>query len=292
MLYKTIFSFSIVSVVLFFTGGNLFALFQGYIQNDQSVFSLTLDQFCIDKIQTPTDLSGKKLVVLRLDDVQAYSWRDISIAMIRDAQGYNAPIVAWVIPKDLAGDPTLTRFLKREHCNIEIAMHGWDHSGTGVNNLQIRYQTEFWNISYEEARNRINKGKEVLLPLSGRPILSFIPPFNVVSADAIRAIKDEWIGVTSSIWNGLYDYHSTTYNFDKKRMVPVTEVLQNCEDAFIKNGLCVVMMHPQDYSNSDKTLDQTAYRDYYLTLLESLTKDENIVFVTFENLITNRANGS
>ena len=91
---KIIFSVSIISIILFFTGGNLFALFQGYIQDDQSVFSVVRDQFCIDSIQTPDNLSGKKLVVLRLDDVQAYSWRDISIAMIRDAQKHNAPIVA------------------------------------------------------------------------------------------------------------------------------------------------------------------------------------------------------
>ena len=91
---KIITSITIVCIVLFFTGGNLFALFQGYVQDDQSVFSIIRDQFCIDSIQTPANLSGKKLVVLRLDDVQAYSWRDISIEMMRDAQRYNAPIVA------------------------------------------------------------------------------------------------------------------------------------------------------------------------------------------------------
>jgi hypothetical protein len=91
---KIITSISIVSIVSFFTGGNLFALFQGYIQDDQSVLSIIRDQFCIQKIHLPASLDGKKLVVLRLDDVQAYSWRDISIEMMRDAQRYNAPIVA------------------------------------------------------------------------------------------------------------------------------------------------------------------------------------------------------
>ena len=52
------------------------------------------------------------------------------------------------------------------------------------------------------------------------------------------------------------------------------------------------MMHPQDYANSDKALDETAYQDYYLAMLESLAKDENVVFVTFENLIKHRVYGS
>ncbi len=291
-LLKIIFSVSIIVSVIYFTWGNLFALFSGYLIEDRSIFSLGRDQFCISQVHTPANLQGKKLVVLRLDDVQSYAWRDISIRMIRDAYGFNAPIVAWVIPKNLGEDLTIMKFLKREHCNIEIAMHGWDHSGTGVNTLQIRYKTEFWDASYDEARNRIHMGKEILEPLSGKPIISFIPPFNIVSAEAVRAAKDEWIEVTSSIWTGVYDYHSTTYNFDKKRIVPVTEVLKSCENAFIKNGLCVIMMHPQDYANSDKTLDEDAYRDYYLAMLASLAKDENVVFVTFENLIKNRVYGS
>lgn len=90
---KIIFSLSIVATVLFFTGGNLFALFQGYMQDDRSIFSLALDQVCIPMVHTPPDLQHKKLVILRLDDVQAYSWRDISMQMVRDAQRYNAPVV-------------------------------------------------------------------------------------------------------------------------------------------------------------------------------------------------------
>ena len=72
----------------------MFALFSGYLAEDRSVFSIGRDQFCISRVHTPANLEGKKLVVLRLDDVQSYAWRDISIRMIRDAYGFNAPIVA------------------------------------------------------------------------------------------------------------------------------------------------------------------------------------------------------
>jgi hypothetical protein len=52
------------------------------------------DQFCIQRIQTPSFDKNQKLVVLRLDDVQAFSWRDISMKIIQDSYRYNAPIVA------------------------------------------------------------------------------------------------------------------------------------------------------------------------------------------------------
>ncbi len=283
---KIIFSVSIVSIVLFFTGGNLVAIFHWYIEDDQSVFSIALDQFCISKIHLPSNLDDKKLVVLRLDDVQAYSWRDISIQMIRDAQRYNAPIVAWVIPKNLTEDHILTKFLKRENCNIEIAMHGWDHSGIGLDGAQKNYITEFGNISYLDARSRIDMGKQVLEGVSGRSIMSFIPPFNITSAEAKRAISDAWIHILSTIGTWSYDYHSTTYNFDKKRIIPATEILSSCENLFSRNGVCVIMMHPQDYANTDETMDVEFYNKYYIAMLKNLS-EMGVVFVTFEDLIKN-----
>jgi hypothetical protein len=49
--------------------------------------------------------------------------------MIRDAYQYNAPTVAGVIPKTIKDEVLIDNFLKRESCNIEIALHGWDHYG-------------------------------------------------------------------------------------------------------------------------------------------------------------------
>ncbi len=288
-LVKIAFSIGIILTILFFSGGNIFALFNGYFQEDRSIFSIGRDQFCIPQVHIPTNLEGKKLVVLRLDDVQGYTWRDISIKIIQDAYKFNAPIVAWVIPKGLEEDLTIMKFLKRENCNIEIAMHGWDHFGTWMTGAQSQYLTEFWNIDFAEAHDRIIMAKEVLERLSGKPIMTFIPPFNIASKDAVQAIFAAGIQVISSIWTGAYDYHSSTYNFDKKRIVPVSQVLQSCEDVFSKNWLCVIMMHPQDFANSDKTLDQTAYNDNYLAMLQTLTKDPDVTFVTFESLIKNKS---
>lgn len=47
------------------------------------------------------------------------------------------------------------------------------------------------------------------------------------------------------------------------------------------------MMHPQDYANSQKILDETLYNNYYLGMLERFS-ELGVVFVTFDDLVKNR----
>lgn len=282
---KIFLSAIIILLVIFVTWKNLISLFVITANEKTSVFSIVRDQFCIQRIQAPSFDKNQKLVVLRLDDVQAFSWRDISMKIIQDSYRYNAPIVAWVIPKWIYSDPELIRFLKRESCNMEIALHGWDHFGIKTTIEPFRYITEFWDAEYLDARNRVSMWKEYLQPLTNnKKIVSFIPPFNIISDEALRGVYDEWIKITSALWDWIYDYHSSTYNFDEKRIVQVNEILSNCDDAFVTFWLCVIMIHPQDYARPDKTLDTDLYNEYYIEMLDSLVK-RNVVFVTFSDIL-------
>ena len=281
---KTNLSIIIVLLILFFTGYNTIAGLSDSIAEDTSVFSLFRDQFCVPRLQDPILRGNDKLVVLRLDDVQAFSWRDTSLRMIRDAYSFNAPIVAGVIPNALYLDQKLVQFLRRESCNFEIALHGWDHTGATRDASPFMYITEFWNIDYDNARKRVRMGLESLQPLTQKPIISFIPPYNIISTEGLRGIYDEWIQINSSLWFGPYDYHSSTYNFDQKRIVDIDEVVSNCKTAFDTIWLCVIMMHPQDYSWADKIIDEDLYKTYYIEMLNRLT-DMGVVFVTFRDVV-------
>jgi predicted deacetylase len=281
---KFLASVCIILTVLFFTGRNLTSLLSESVTGSDSIFSVLRDQFCTQKVQIPDLDQNKKMVILRLDDVQAFSWSDISMKIVQDAYIFNAPIVMGVIPKWLYTDSILTQFLKRENCNIEIAIHGWDHFGKKSNTVPPYYITEFGDSTYAEARRRIQLGREILQPLSDEPLTTFIPPFNLISQEALDGIMDEGIKINSALWTWAYDYHSTTYNFDQKRIVTVEEVIKNCEWAFVQNGLCVIMMHPQDYAKPDKTLDTELYNKYYLELLGNLSKMD-VVFVTFRDIL-------
>lgn len=252
--------------------------------NTNTLFSVIRNTWCHDVIDEPPLTKDDKIVVLRLDDVQAFAWSDISMKMIRDAYAYNAPVVAGVIPKTLKEEATIVNFLKREKCNIEIAIHGWDHYGKPPEIVGTPYVTEFWQISFEKAKQRIGSGIMELQRYNGKKApITFIPPFNDISGPARAAAEELWIQVVSSIGSGLYDYHSTTYNFDKKRIVPVEMIIEECQKTFSTQSICVIMMHPQDYSNEEKQLDEKLYHDYYIGLLEFLKKS-NVKFATFEQL--------
>lgn len=47
------------------------------------------------------------------------------------------------------------------------------------------------------------------------------------------------------------------------------------------------MMHPQDYTNADKTIDENSYDKYYIAMLKYFS-EMGVVFVTFEDLKNNR----
>jgi predicted deacetylase len=253
--------------------------------NNNTLFSVVRNSWCNDVIEEPVLKRTDKIVILRLDDVQAFAWTDISIRIIKDSYKYNAPVVAWVIPKTIHEDLRLENFLKRENCNIEIAMHGWDHYGKPSEILWQKYVTEFWEISREEAKERFLSGITVLKKYNNnnKAPITFIPPFNLISNEARGASLESWIKVISSIWAWFYDYHASTYNFDNKRLIRVENIVSDCEKSFETSPVCVIMVHPQDYSNSKKELDEELYHDYYVRLLDELKK-RNVKFATFEQI--------
>ncbi len=252
--------------------------------NNNTLFSVVRNTWCNDVITEPKLTRDDKIIILRLDDVQSYAWTDISIRIIKDAYKYNAPVVAGVIPKTVHEDLKLENFLKRENCNIEIAMHGWDHYGKPSEINEQKYETEFWDIKRDEAKVRFASGITVLKKYNNNKApITFIPPFNLISNEARGVSLESGIKVISSIWAWFYDYHASTYNFDNKRLIRVESIIADCEKSFQTSPVCVIMIHPQDYSNSKKELDEELYHKYYIHLLDELKK-QNVKFATFEQL--------
>ena len=75
---------------------------------------------------TPISTSSR-MVVLRLDDVQAYAYAPVTRQMMSDALAIHAPMVLAVIPKNLRDDAVTYKYLRANRCDFEFAVHGWDH---------------------------------------------------------------------------------------------------------------------------------------------------------------------
>lgn len=217
--------------------------------------------------------NSKDVVILRLDDVQAYTWANISMKIIDDAFTRNAPLVVGVIPKGLEEDKEMVRFLEKNSCNLEIALHGYNHR---------QDVPEFGAISEREARKKIEKGKTILEELTNEPIVTFIPPNNAYSIAAGLALMKSGFKTISSGGGGGLDFTASTYDFGTNELIPVKDVVDKCEKAFDRNKPCVIMLHPQDYATNG-LLDEAKYSNY-LMLLDEL-KRRNVFFTTMRDYV-------
>jgi len=255
-------------------GGDSLGLNQGQV-NDVICESDMLESYTTDK-----------LVILRLDDVQAYEWVDISMRITDDSLSRHIPITLGVIPKDIEKDETLVDYLrtKSDSREVEIAQHGTTH--------QLE---EYAKVSREDALEIAGSGKDTLAKTLGVNPVTFIPPQNLYNENTTLALQELGFSVISA---GLNEYEygehpkrigytaSTIEGLSEGQpgsLVLPAEILNTCDEAFQTVDICVIMIHPQDYSNENGSLDEAKYI-YFTSLLDRLESGE-YSFFTFRDLI-------
>jgi hypothetical protein len=224
--------------------------------------------------------TGTHNVILRLDDVQAYGWADISMRMMDDSISRDMPIVAGVIPKGIEEDFQLVRFLEKEACNIEFALHGYDHGAISDFDEVIG---EFEKLNYDDANRKLGMGIDEIKHLVESPIVTFIPPQNRISVEATAALEQHGLFLSKS-GNGYYDYDAKTWNYDENIPVSATDVIKICDETFASgDDLCVIMLHPQDFLDDQGHLSEEKYQEY-IKLLD-LIKASEFSTVRFSDMI-------
>lgn len=232
----------------------------------------------------PKPAPSPHTVILRLDDVQAGTWTDISTTMMSDTIKRGMPIVAGVIPLRIGTSIDIQRYFKSYGCNTEVALHGYTHADS-----QYDYERdhgsnpEFGRLSKHATRKKLTAAFEELRSIPAGPVVTFIPPENRISEAASAVLGEYGIRYLSKEGNGPYDYTASTWNYDSDHYVPAKLVLKTCADHFAAGGtLCVIMLHPQDYANPDGTLNDARYKDY-LVLIDTLETSSYTV-TTFRDL--------
>jgi|SRR3989344_3315083 len=233
-------------------------------------------------------VKGNRTIILRLDDVKAWQYYNITTKMTDEVLSRNMALTLSVIPKDIEKDTKL--FLPwindvRNNPNVEIALHGYLHE-----------ESEFQSLSREEAAYRLQKGKDDLIKYIGIVPVSFVPPENEFSDGTVDALADtgfrvlaagDSIAIKQYFEIGekvLYLGKTTqTYNFDNKKFIPADQVLEECNASLDETGLCVIMIHPQDYLTADRTqIDEVRY-DEFIKMLDGL-ENLNASFKNFKDV--------
>lgn len=211
----------------------------------------------------PVVLEGK-VAILRVDDVQGWAWGETTRLMIDDALSRGAVLTLGVIPKHLDSDPHLLTFLRARLCNLEIALHGWDHAV-----LSDGVTPEFATLEREPAKERLEQGLAVLKANFESDVKTWIPPQNMHSTGTVEAVRELGLTRSSTEGSAVWDYDATTWDYDTNELVRPEDTLAACEESVASSGMCIIMLHPQNYAIYDE-YNEELYTGYYLALLDLL----------------------
>lgn len=284
----------IIATISITVGMSVASMASLVVKNENSVVSLVsaqVDAYTCEQMQPTIPVKGGRYAVLRLDDIQDSGWDDLAIQMMRDAFDRDAPVSAGVIPNEILDDDKITTFLRSNHCRIEIAQHGFDHlnvPNAPGDDTESATHPEFSELNKDEARKRIDDGRALLRQLlpEGQDVTTFIPPENMISDAGKEALHEAGFRILSAEGSAPMDYSASTYDFYEKKLVSLDTVLGKCSEDLDREGVCVIMLHPQDYANEEGFLDPDKYQKY-LELLDGL-QAKDVQFVTFSELSKTR----
>ncbi len=235
---------------------------------------------------------GEKNIVIRVDDVQAFGWVDIFSKMVEDTKKLDYPIVAGVIPKGLNNDKKLVKLLNKESCRIELAMHGYTHRQGELDETSFKGETFFDNddesgefkfLNADSARKRLSSGRIELEKFWKGDIVTFIPPQNKISTEAVSVLAESGFKVLSVEGERYFDYDASTWDFISDSFNGSENVIAECEKTFkSEKKVCVIMFHPQDFAKVNGEIDLVKYGKF-LEILE-YARRKDIKVVRFEDL--------
>ena len=230
----------------------------------------------------------EKTIILRLDDVGAWHYLDVVEMITEDSLARNIPISQGVIPNDIERDRSFLNWVKkvRDNPQIEFALHGYYHT-----------ENEFEKLNYEESKYYLDKGKQQMIKYMGVVPVTFIPPYNVYSNETEKALIDGGFKIMSAGKDDVnYDgdliylgYGARTFDYSEGNYISPEITVQKCKESLDRFGLCVVMVHPQDYLEPEifgtriRNLDEQKYADFQRMLDE--LKGFNTSFKTYKDLL-------
>lgn len=211
--------------------------------------------------------------ILRLDDYSAWP-SEVSLRLLEMIRECGAAHTVGIIPNAVeaagAGPSPAARPFDRDSpmtapllalCDeglVEPALHGWDHTG---HVLHDGTQSELVGLTADEQARRIVTGKSLLEETLGRPVRTFIPPFNSYDDVTLAACRQAGLSALSASFKTDICEKGIT-------LLPATCTLKTVERTLQEHGAAggtgseptflVVMYHAYELRESG---DQRAYFD-------------------------------
>ncbi len=233
-------------------------------------------------------------VVLRYDDYSNDSPLDLERKLVELAQSCGTRITFGVIPfprttrqqaRDAIAEPLTPA--KREFLReairlgtVEPALHGYSHVTNGIIG-----GGEFAGIGPDEQNRRIREGRLRLEADTGRPIMTFIPPWHMYDRTTLRALEQQGFLTLSAALNHPCEKSATL------RFLPATcgfaqvkETVREALRAGFQNASVVVLFHSYDFREYDAARGHLTF-EAVSAVLRDLKSDPRVKLAGLEESV-------
>jgi peptidoglycan/xylan/chitin deacetylase (PgdA/CDA1 family) len=226
------------------------------------VFTLSIESSTSHTAVDTINTRSEPLVVIRVDDIQDYAFRQGQLFLLWHSIANNIPLSLAIIVGDFGTDKELFDAMT---CTIqmgsEVTVHGWEHENLAELPL-IQQQEILLN-----ARKRL---KEVL----GADATILVPPMFSYNNDTVTAMQATGFKMIS----GIADTHEKGYIAREVVSIPATvelsilenqtwhikpvdQVMEELDASIAVHGFAVIVTHPAEFLK-DGAIDEEATATY------------------------------
>ena len=225
---------------------------------------------------------SERVIILRLDDIQAYGWDEAAANITETVLERNMSITLGLIPSGMENPSPMRNYLIEKARNplVEIAQHGTDS-----------HDDDLWKTDVDAVYTTGSKGLEKIARYTGVRPITFVAPMNEYTLESTEALAKLGFRILSAREsefrnNGyltLVGYTTQTKIYGEEGLVDISKITYLCNLSLSSKNVCVIMIHPQDYVGNDNRIDPEKYSTF-LSMLNELQKLD-ARFVTFKDLV-------
>ncbi len=220
-------------------------------------------------------------VVLRVDDIQDYAFREGQRFLLEESAGNGVPLSLAVIACRFGEDNEIVSAVRSAVASgSEVTAHGWIHE-------------DLTAVSLQEQVSLLSRAKTGLRELFGCDSAVLVPPMFKFNEDTLSAMRETGFNVISSstqlaepgFFSGVLSIPGTVNLSDYSQnstwnMKTIDAVKEEVSASVSKYGFAVIVTHPQEFLDGVE-LDP-ACAELYRSLLKALKTDYS--FTTLEAL--------